>query len=347
MLPGFIDCHVHLCLDSSADIAKSLSFPNEMIALKGSQFASRTLQAGITSVRDMGGKNYIDLIIRDAINNGIVEGPRMLASGRMLTMTGGQGWNFGACECDGPLEVIKAVRRQVKAGADIGKFMATGGVLTPGVEPDNIMLTKEELEAGISTAHGAGKKTAAHAEGTDGILNSLLAGVDTIEHGIGLNDETISLMKKKNVFLLPTLAAITNVENKGLALEIPDYALKKAGRIKKIHMESIKMAIEAGVKIAMGTDSGCPCNYHGDNLFELELLVKAGYSTIEALCAGTKVGAQVMGWEKDLGTVEEGKIADLVVIKGNPIDDISILRNPDSILFVMKGGQLYKKNEDM
>ncbi len=107
------------------------------------------------------------------------------------------------------------------------------------------------------------------------------------------------------------------------------------------------MAIEAGVKIAMGTDSGCPCNYHGDNLFELELLVKAGYSTIEALCAGTKVGAQVMGWEKDLGTVEEGKIADLVVIKGNPIDDISILRNPDSILFVMKGGQLYKKNEDM
>jgi imidazolonepropionase-like amidohydrolase len=342
LLPGFIDCHVHLCSDASANpVASRLSESAAMTALKAAQFARQTLMAGVTTVRDMGGKEWIDLTIREAIRSGLILGPRMQASGRYICMTGGMGWQTGR-EADGPDEVRKAAREQIKAGADLVKFMATGGVMTPGVEPGNEQFTVEELSAGIQEAHKAGRKAAAHAQGTQGVLNALRAGIDSIEHGIFLNEEVISLMVKKGVPLIPTLSAVYHIERKGVSAGIPAFAVEKAARIKPSHLKSVQMAREAGVCIAMGTDAGTPFNTHGGNLEELKQLVKIGYSPMQALEAGTGIAARILGLEKQLGTIEEGKLADLVVAQGNPLEDINLLLKAESICLVMQGGKWVK-----
>ncbi|MGD2127427.1 MAG: amidohydrolase family protein, partial [Desulfobacteraceae bacterium] len=252
LLPGFIDCHVHLCLDGSPDPIASLSSESvPMITLKAACFAWQTLMAGVTCVRDMGGKEEIDLVLRDAIRAGLISGPRMLASRQMICMTGGHGWPVGR-EADGPDDVRKAAREQIKRGADVVKLMATGGVMTPGVEPGAVQLTEEELRAGIEEAHKAGRKTATHAMGTQGILNALHAGIDSIEHGVFLDEETISWMTKRDVALVPTLSAQHHIERKGLTSGIPAFAVEKTQRVKPHHLESIRMARKAGVQIAMG-----------------------------------------------------------------------------------------------
>lgn len=342
LLPGFIDCHVHFCLDSSADpITSSMREPLPLTTLKAAKFAQQTLTAGVTSVRDLGGKDGIDLTIRDAIRSGLISGPRMLASGQMICMTGGHGWQIGR-EADGPDEVIKAAREQIKAGVDVVKFMATGGIMTPGVEPGSEQFTEEELHSGIQEAHKAGKKTATHAQGTQGILNALRAGIDSIEHGIYLNEETISLMVKRDVPLVPTLSAPYHIEIKGIAAGIPAFAVDKTLRVKSFYLESVRMAHEAGVRVAMGTDAGTPFNGHGQNLGELKRLVEVGYSPMEALESGTRIAAQVLGLENELGTIEEGKLADLIVVEGNPMEDIGLMLNAEAIRLVMQGGKLVK-----
>ena len=342
LLPGFIDCHVHFCLDSSADpITSSMREPLPLTTLKAAKFARQTLTAGVTSVRDLGGKDGIDLTIRDAIRSGLISGPRMLASGQMICMTGGHGWQIGR-EADGPDEVIKAAREQIKAGVDVVKFMATGGIMTPGVEPGSEQFTEEELHSGIQEAHKAGKKTATHAQGTQGILNALRAGIDSIEHGIYLNEETISLMVKRDVPLVPTLSAPYHIEIKGIAAGIPAFAVDKTLRVKSFYLESVRMAHEAGVRVAMGTDAGTPFNVHSKNLGELKRLVEVGYSPMEALESGTRIAAQVLGLENELGTIEEGKLADLIVVEGNPMEDIGLMLNAEAIHLVMQGGKLVK-----
>jgi len=342
LCPGFIDCHVHFCSDASANpVANRLSESAAMTALKAAQFARQTIMAGITTVRDMGGKELIDLTVRDAIRSGLILGPRMQASGRYICMTGGMGWQTGR-EADGPDEVRKAAREQIKAGADLVKFMATGGVMTPGVEPGNEQFTVEELSAGIQEAHKVGRKAAAHAQGTQGVLNALAAGIDSIEHGVFLNEEAISLMVKKEVPLIPTLSAVFHIDRKGISAGIPAFAVEKVARIKPSHLKSVKMARDAGVCIAMGTDAGTPFNTHGGNLEELNQLVNIGYSPMQALQAATGIAAKVLGFEKQLGTIEEGKLADLVVIQGNPLDDISLLLKAESICLVMKAGKFVK-----
>lgn len=342
LLPGFIDCHVHLCVDGSADpITALMREPPPITTLKAAQFARQTLMSGITSVRDLGGRDGIDLGIRDAIRSGLIPGPRMLASGKLICMTGGQGWPMGR-EADGPDEVMKAAREQLKAGADVLKFMATGGILTPGVDPGSEQFTEEELRAGVQEAHKAGRKTAAHGQGTQGILNALRAGIDSIEHGIYLNEETISLMVKKDVPLIPTLSALYNIESKGVAAGIPAFAVEKTIQIKPFHLESVRMAREAGVRVALGTDAGTPFNLHGEDLGELKYLAEVGYSPMEALESGTWIAAQVLGLENELGTIEEGKLADLIVVEGNPLEDIGVLLNAEAICLVMQGGKLAK-----
>ncbi|MCG2777390.1 MAG: amidohydrolase family protein [Desulfobacterales bacterium] len=348
LLPGFIDCHVHFCYDASAypsNVLMNEALP--MTTLKAARHARQTLMAGVTTVRDMGGKDGIDCVIRDAIRAGLIPGPRMLASGRVICITGGQSWRLGR-EADGPVEVMKAAREQIKAGADWVKFMATGGVLTPGVEPGNVQFNEDELQAGIREAHKAGKKTATHAQGRQGILNALKAGIDSIEHGIFLNEEIIALMVKADVPLVATLSAPHHILHKGVEAGIPAFAVDKTRRVKPFHAASIRMAREAGVRIAMGTDAGTPFNRHGENLGELERLVEVGFSPAEALQAGTSIAAGVLGLEKEIGTIEEGMLADLIVVAGNPIENMEALLAGEAVQLVMQGGSLVKgQNSDL
>jgi len=342
LFPGFIDCHVHLCLDGSADPVTTLfKDPLPTTTLKASRLANKTLMSGVTMVRDMGGKDGIDLCLRDAIRSGLILGPRMLVSRQMVCMTGGHGWPF-AREADGPDEVRKAAREQIKGGADLVKFMATGGVMTPGVEPGAAQLTEEELRAGVEEAHKAGRKTATHAMGTEGILNALRAGIDSIEHGVYMNEETIAFMKKKGIAFVPTVSALFHIENKGVEAGIPAFAVEKTLRVKPHHLKSIRMAREAGVMVAAGTDAGTPFNEHGQNLGEMIFLAEQGYSPADALRAGTSIAAKVLGVEKDFGTVQEGKVADLVVVKGNPLEDMKTLLT--SVAVVMQGGKVVRND---
>jgi len=339
LLPGFIDSHIHICFDCSPDpMVSALSESQTMTTLKAANSARQTLFAGVTSVRDMGGKDGIDLGLRQAINSGLIPGPRMIVSGQLICMTGGHGWQVGL-EVNGVDEVRKAARGQVKAGVDIVKLMATGGVLTPAVEPGSEQLTEEELRAGVEEAHKAGKKTATHAMGTRGILNALRAGIDSIEHGVYLDEEAVSLMMERDVPLIPTLSALFNIASKGTEAGIPAFAVEKTLKVKPFHLESIRMAREAGVRVAMGTDAGTPFNIHGENLGELKFLVDCGFSPMEAIEAGTRIAAQVLGLEKELGTVEEGKLADLILIEGDPLEDIEILAKRELIRLVMKDGK--------
>ncbi|MCJ7594030.1 MAG: amidohydrolase family protein [Desulfobacterales bacterium] len=332
-------------MDASPDpMSASLAQPMTISALRAADFARQTVMAGVTSVRDMGGKDGIDIGLKQAIQSGLIPGPRMLVSGRLICMTGGHGWQMGQ-EADGPDEVRKAARDQIKAGADIVKLMATGGVMTPAVEPGSEQLTEDELRAGIQEAHKAGKKTATHAMGTQGILNALRAGIDSIEHGVYLNEETIALMIKQNVPLIPTISALYNIVNKGVEAGIPSFAVEKTLKVKPFHLESVRLAREAGVAVAMGTDAGTPFNLHGDNLGEIKLLVDSGFSPIKAIESGTGIAARVLGVEKKLGTIEEGKLADLMMVEGNPLDDVSILTKKEAIRLVMLGGKFVKGND--
>jgi imidazolonepropionase-like amidohydrolase len=343
LLPGFIDAHVHVCLDGSPDpVTALLNESQTATTLKAARAAEKTLLAGVTSIRDMGGKNGIDLGLRHAVDSGLIAGPRMQASGRLICMTGGHGWQIGQ-EANGPDDVRRAARDQIKAGADNVKLMATGGVMTPAVEPGSEQLTEAELRAGVEEAHKAGRKTATHAMGTRGILNALRAGIDSIEHGVYLDEEAVALMAARNVPLIPTISALYFIETRGVEAGIPAYAVEKTLMVKPYHLESIRMAREAGIPVAAGTDAGTPFNLHGQNLSEIKLLVDyGGFSPMAAIEAGTRVSARVMGLENKLGTIEEGKLADIVLVQGNPLDDIDILVKQENIRLVMKGGVLVK-----
>jgi imidazolonepropionase-like amidohydrolase len=266
----------------------------------------------------------------------------MLASGRLICMTGGHGWQMGR-EANGADEVRMAAREQIKAGADIVKLMATGGVMTPAVEPGSEQLTEAEMRAGVEEAHKAGRKTATHAMGTRGILNALRAGIDSIEHGVYLDEEAVALMAERKIPLVPTISALYFIETRGVEAGIPAYAVEKTLAVKPHHLASVRMAREAGVPVAAGTDAGTPFNLHGQNLSEINLLVDyGGFSPLEAIEAGTRVSARVLGLEDKLGTIEEGKLADIVLVQGNPLDDIGLLLNPENIRYVMQGGELVK-----
>jgi imidazolonepropionase-like amidohydrolase len=342
VLPGLIDAHVHLCIDGSPDPMTSLSKDSiPQLTLKAAQHAGRTLEAGVTTVRDMGGRDYVDIAIRDGIESGLLQGPRMICSGKLVCMTGGHGWQFGR-EANGIDEVRAAVREQLKAGVNFVKLMATGGVMTKGVDPGATQFTLEELMAGVEEARKAGRRTATHAQGTEGIKNSLWAGVNSIEHGFFLDDEAVELMVEMNAYLVPTLSAPYHIIRGGVKGGVPRFAVEKSKAVMKSHFQSVRRAYKANIPIAMGTDAGTPFNCHGENLKEMELLVKAGLTPMEAIVATTKTASEVLGLEKKIGTLEKGKAADLIVVNGNPLKDIGLLQNKDKILAIMKEGQFYK-----
>ncbi len=335
--PGLINAHVHLFLDGSVNLMASLQEDVGVKLLKAANFALDFLKSGITTVRDLGGVNYLDLSLREAINRGIVDGPRYLVSGKPIVMTGGHGYFF-AREADGPDEVRKAARENLKKGVDVLKFMATGGVLTPGVEPGSPQLTYEEMKAGIEEAHKAGRKAAAHAQGTEGIKNAIRAGVDSVEHGIFLDDEAISMMIDKGVYLVPTLSAGYLIAEEGENSGIPSYALEKAKRVMDAYYRSFQTAYERGVKIAFGTDAGTPLNFHGPVTLEMKLMIRHGMRVWDAISSATLVASELLGMEKVIGTIEPGKFADIVIFDENPLDNIDTFTTP---YLVIKDGEIY------
>ncbi len=341
LLPGLIDCHVHLTFGGEANQAAALldERPAET-ALKALKRAKDSLAGGITALRDCGGKDYIDLAVRDACNSGQFVGPTIRASGRIICMTGGHGNRFGRC-ADGPDDVVKAVREQVHAGSDLIKLMATGGVMTPGVNPEDAHLTYEELAAGVSEARRFHRVCASHAQGGQGILNATRAGVASIEHGVLMTPECVEEMCRHGTYLVPTLAAVKNIlvhADKG----VPAYAVEKAARLTDRHQESVRMFYEAGGRIAMGTDAGTPFNYHGDNAAELALMVDVGMSPRDTILASTRNGAALMGLD-DHGALEAGKVADLLLVDGNPLQDIARVADPAHHRRVVKAGAVVRE----
>lgn len=336
IIPGLINCHAHLCLDGSPDPATALkqrSFTeNVLIAAKHAEAA---LRAGITTVRDLGGWEGVDFGLKKAINDGVILGPRMLVSGKLLCMTGGTAHFIGR-EVDGPDEARKGAREQLKAGADSLKVMATGGVLTAGTDPDSAQLTFEELRAVVEEAEKAGVVTAAHAHGATGIKNAILAGIDSIEHGMFLDAEAIDMMLEREIFYVPTLATIYEVITKGPEFGIPAFMVEKAQRASDAHLDSFRRAWEAGIRIAAGNDGGTPFNLADNLASELERMVAAGMSCVEALATAHCTAAELLRLDEQIGTVETGKLADLVVLDADPHADISAVRQ---VHMVIKAGQ--------
>ncbi len=322
VIPGLIDAHIHSLFDASGDPFGSLEAESaSMITLKAANFMKKTLEAGIVAIRDMGGVDYLEMGLNEAIKSGLSKGPRMQLSGKLITMTGGHGHQFGR-EVDSPHEARKAAREQLKNGVDLIKIMATGGVMTEGVQPGAPQLTEEEMRAAIIEAHKAERKTATHAQGVEGIKNALRAGIDSIEHGIFLDDEAIELMVHNDVFLVPTLAAPYWIIDAGVEKGVPEFAVEKSKAVIESHAKSFQKAREAGVKIAMGTDAGTPFNKHGKNKFEIKMMVENGMKPIEAIKAATMGGAELMELTDKLGSISEGKLADMVVVDGKPDQDI-------------------------
>lgn len=351
LLPGFIDAHVHLSSESSKSYYEDffqgiMRFPAEQ-ALWGAKYAKATLEAGVTTVRDLGSSDYISLGLRNAINDGVIPGPRMLIVNNAVGSTGGHadqdpyppqriavaGPMLGVC--NGPDECRAAVRYQMKFGADVIKFMPSGGVLSLSDPVDVPELTQEEMNAIVSEAHAWKRKVAAHCHGDKAAKMAIAAGVDSIEHGSFLQDDTLAEMKKKHVYLVPTLFATVWVRKN--ADTFPPAIKEKALAASAAAQTMFQHAVKIGVPIAMGTDAGV--EPHGMNAQEFVLMAKNGMPAAKALMAGTAGGADLLGLADKIGTLQAGKAADIVAVPGNPVSDISAT---EKVFFVMKDGTIYR-----
>ncbi|WP_229262864.1 Xaa-Pro dipeptidase [Duganella radicis] len=346
LLPGLIDAHTHIT-GNPEDAGYSLiakSVPR--ITLSGARNALVTLRAGFTTIRDVGADAYTDIGLRDAINDGDVPGPRILASGPPLSITGGHcDETMHAPEykltalgvADGHDEALKVTRRNIKYGADVIKICATGGVLSFGDDPRTSQYTLEELKAIISEAHRLGRKTAAHAHGGDGIKLSVLAGIDSVEHGSYIDDEGIKLMKEHKTYLVPTLYLGDWLIENAEAIKLPKPLLEKARVVLPAARGNIARAIKAGVPIAFGTDAAV--YPHGLNAREFGVLVKLGMTPAQAIRTATVNAADLLGWSDKVGSIEAGKYADLIAVDGEPLKDVKTL---EQVQWVMKGGAVVK-----
>lgn len=339
IIPGLIDCHVHLCLGGEPDVVTALEGENlSYTLLKSARHAKMTIEAGFTTVRDVGSRDHSIFTLKRAIETGVMPGPRIVGAGLAICMIGGHARFIGR-EVAGTEQVRTVVREQIAAGAEVIKIIASGGVLTPGTSPDQAQLTMEELRAAVDEATQAGRKVAAHAHGASGMKNAVRAGVHSIEHATLMDEESAELMHRHAVYMVPTLSALATTAACRRGCGIPESALDKAKSMTKRHHASFKNAHRRGILLAMGTDAGTPFNYHGDNAQELERMVALGMTPMEAIVASTTAGARLIGIQKSVGTLARGMQADLVVIDGNPLRHIELLRDPSRIIGVMQGGR--------
>ncbi len=342
ILPGLIDCHVHLADVGEADPKDSAGEDDAVRVLRLAQHAARTLRAGITTVRDVGGRHHLEFGFRRGVEAGLAIAPRLVLCGKIVSMTtpGADMWPGMYRQADGPWEVAKAVREQVKAGADAIKVMATGAIMAPANErPGQAQYRPHELHAATETAHALGRRVAAHAHGIEGIRNAVAAGVDTIEHGTYLHQDpaVAAQMAERGIALVPTLKAgalLADPPGPGIPAEI----VEKAREARDHSGRSFRLALEAGVPIAMGTDAATSFNYHGENADELALMVEAGMTPMQAITAASATAARALGRDHELGTLQPGLLADLIVVRSNPVVDVSLLRQPPQAVFL--GGRL-------
>ena len=352
MLPGLIDCHVHLTGQWGYDLLRSLMTPPSLSVLYGVPNARATLEAGITTVRDAGGT---PAALKLAIERGLFPGPRMLVAVSFLSQTGGHGDSMMPCcidlgdnlppdipagVVDGVEEMRHTVREILRAGADWIKLCTSGGVLSSADSPQHAQFTVEEIAVAVYEAAAQGKRCMAHAQSNRGIKNALEAGIASIEHGIYLDDEAIEMMLKNDVYLVPTLVAPQDVIDLAAARPglLPDYAVNKARQVMKAHRESFRRAVEAGVKIAMGTDTGV--GPHGGNARELGLMVENGMTPMQAIVSSTSSAATLLHLDDRLGTLAPGMLADLLLVDGDPLANIRVLEEANRLALVLKGGAI-------
>jgi imidazolonepropionase-like amidohydrolase len=319
ILPGLIDCHIHMDLHGLADTNEENFVEDKLRSIRAARDMETTLRKGITTVRNVGSVNHIDFAVKEAINRGWCSGPRVLTSGQIISMTArGNDYFLGMYrEADGVDEVRKAAREQLKAGADFLKVMATGAYMNPGGSPGAVQFNLDELKVIVEEAGKLGLRVAAHAHARQGIINAVLAGVRTIEHGSFIDDEGIELMLKKNVFLVPTYVAGYHMLKNGLEKGVPRFMIEKNENMRETRGKSIQKAFAAGVKVAFGSDAGTSYNYHGSNALELVLWVREGFmSPRDAICSGTRIAAEALGIDDRVGTLEQGKLADFLVVDG-------------------------------
>lgn len=349
VLPGLIDSHVHITGETSpTERIEEFEDSDVDVAFKGAAFALTTLKAGFTTVQDVGGPNDSVFGLRDAIARGAVPGPRLRASGSSVAITGGHGdingysarvmaAFTGPSVCNGADDCRRAVRQQIKEGADLIKITATGGVLSNTAAGLEQQFSGEELAAIVEAAHAMGRKVTAHAHGKSGVDAALRAGVDSIEHGTYLDAESIALFKEKGATLVPTVLAGATVTGWTNEPWLPAPSRAKAAIVGPLMLDMLRRAHDGGVNVAFGTDTGV--SRHGDNAQEFALMVEAGFTPEEAIRAATVVAAGHVQMAKDIGTLEAGKYADLIAVTKDPLKNIRELENVD---FVMKGGEVFK-----
>lgn len=350
VLPGMIDAHLHTCLSGGTQDMNNIGYWSDGdFTVKGLVNAQQDLMAGFTTIRDQGSTGFSDVALRNAINKGLVWGPRIFASGYTLTATGGHGdthfeHNISNIKgigmvCDSPDECVKNARFMLKHGADQLKVMSTGGVMSQGDDVGAPEFTLEELKAICAFAKGKGKITAAHAHAGEGIKLAVKAGITSIEHGTLADEEAHKLMLEYGTYLVPTLTAGYNIFHNGVENGVPQFMVDKVKLVLESHFITFRRAYEWGIPIAFGTDCGTPFTFHGKQTQEFELMVQAGCRPADAIAMATQNGAELLRMQKDIGSVEAGKYADIIAVDNNPLDDISELKD---VTFVMKSGTVYK-----
>ena len=322
VVPGFIDAHVHLFCSDGDEIEKNNDgqYTAHLIC-QGVMHARQLLKSGIVACRDLGAYNGYTLGVRDSINRGEILGPNIIACGHAISTTGGHGYNI-SYEADGVSEVQKTVRRVIKEGADVVKFMVSGGVNSPGPEPGPCEFTKEEIRVGIETAHAWGRKAAVHTHGNTAIRNCVEAGVDSIEHGVFMTEDIMDMMAERGTYLVPTLCAPYYAVKEGMKQEPdnPDHA--KSKEVLQRHRDMLKKCVEKGVPIAFGTDAGSPFDPFEEASYEMVLMTMAGLTPCQALTAATRGSADLLGIADEYGSLETGKRACFVCLQENPLENI-------------------------